>query len=120
MAMANANNPASGSDRSGVTAMINSILKPSVRHHAGSVQNIRFSKEAFRDDKPKIERLLGTYFERGGSQAMVSVIGRGALEDALKDPEKYKDLFVRVGGFSARYVELPSNVQLEILNRTTY
>jgi len=119
MAMANANNPTSGADRNGITAMINSILKPSPRIHAGSVQNLRFSRESFREEREKVKAILGTYFARGGSQAMVTVIGRGTLEKALKEPEKYKDVFVRVGGFSARFVELPSDVQLEILNRTT-
>jgi pyruvate-formate lyase len=83
------------------------------------VQNLRFSRESFREEREKVKAILGTYFARGGSQAMVTVIGRGTLEKALKEPEKYKDVFVRVGGFSARFVELPSDVQLEILNRTT-
>ena len=120
MPMANANNPTSGADRKGITAMINSILRPSTKAHAGSVQNLRFSREAFRDERDKIKAILNTYFDQGGSQAMITVIGRGVLEKALKDPEKYKDVFVRVGGFSARFVELPSNVQQEIVNRTTY
>jgi pyruvate-formate lyase len=120
MAMANANNPTSGADEHGITAMINSILKPSPRAHAGSVQNLRFSKEAYRGDNAKVMAMLGTYFDRGGSQAMITVIGRGDLEKALREPQKYKDVFVRVGGFSARFVELPSNVQQEILKRTTY
>ena len=120
MAMANANNPASGADTRGVTAMINSILKPSPKAHAGSVQNLRFSKEAYRQENAKVMAMLSTYFDRGGSQAMITVIGRGDLEKALKEPQKYKDVFVRVGGFSARFVELPSNVQQEIIRRTTY
>ena len=120
MPMANANNPTSGADAHGITAMINSILKPSPREHAGSVQNLRFSKEAYRGDNAKVMAMLGTYFDRGGSQAMITVIGRGDLEKALREPTKYKDVFVRVGGFSARFVELPSNVQQEIIKRTTY
>ncbi len=120
MAMANANNPTSGADTHGITAMINSILKPSPRAHAGSVQNLRFSKEAYRSENAKVMAMLDTYFERGGSQAMITVIGRGDLEKALREPQKYKDVFVRVGGFSARFVELPSNVQQEIISRTTY
>ncbi len=120
MAMANANNPASGADTRGATAMINSILKPSPKVHAGSVQNLRFSTEAYRQENAKVMAMLGTYFDGGGSQAMITVIGRGDLEKALKEPQRYKDLFVRVGGFSARFVELPSNVQQEIIMRTTY
>ena len=62
--------------------------------------------------------LYDSYFGRGGTQAMINVIGREDLENARKEPEKYSNLIVRVGGFSARYVELADDVQLDILNRT--
>jgi pyruvate-formate lyase len=119
-AMANANTPAGGNDQKGITALINSIVKPSTSIHAGSVQNLRFGTDLVRQNRVKFECILRTYFEKGGSQAMVTVINRGDLEKALVEPENYKDLLVRVGGFSARYVELPKDVQLEILSRTTY
>jgi pyruvate-formate lyase len=51
---------------------------------------------------------------------MITVINRGDLESALVEPEKHQDLFVRIGGFSARYIDLPRDVQLEILSRVTY
>ena len=118
--MANANTPSGGSDQKGVTAMMNSIVKPSPAIHAGSVQNIRFSKDIFINQKEKFKDLMKTYFQQGGSQAMITVINRGDLEKALLEPEKYKDVFVRVGGFSARFVDLPEDVQVDILSRTTY
>jgi pyruvate-formate lyase len=118
--MANANTPSGGSDKKGVTAMMNSIVKPNPAIHAGSVQNIRFGKDIFISQKEKFAALIKTYFEQGGSQAMITVINRGDLEKALLEPDKYKDVFVRVGGFSARFVELPEDVQVDILSRTTY
>jgi pyruvate-formate lyase len=117
-AMANANTPSGGNDRKGITALINSIVKPSLTIHAGSVQNLRFGSDFVSQDRVKFESVLKTYFKKGGGQAMVTVINRGDLEKV--DPDKYKDLVVRVGGFSARYVELCKDVQLEILSRTTY
>jgi pyruvate-formate lyase len=119
-AMANANTPAGGNDRKGITALINSIVKPDTSIHAGSVQNMRFGSDMVTGDRAKFELILKTYFAKGGSQAMVTVINRGDLEKALHDPASYRDLIVRVGGFSARYVELSKDVQLEILSRTTY
>jgi pyruvate-formate lyase len=119
-AMANANTPSGGNDKKGVTALVNSIVKPSPAIHAGAVQNMRFGRDVFLCDREKFEAIMGTYFKKGGSQAMITVINRGDLEKALVEPEKYKDLFVRVGGFSARYVDLPKDVQLEILSRVTY
>lgn len=119
-AMANANTPAGGNDRKGITALINSIVKPDAGIHAGSVQNLRFGTDIVSGDRRKFELILKTYFSKGGSQAMITVINRGDLEKALAEPEKYRSLVVRVGGFSARYVELSKDVQLEILSRTTY
>ncbi len=118
--MANANAPTGGADKNGVTAFLNSIVKPDTHIHAGSVQNMKFSKEMFTTYRDKTEALLKTYFEKGGPQFMINCIGRDDLENAMKNPEKYANLIVRVGGFSARFVELPIDVQLEILSRTIY
>ena len=51
---------------------------------------------------------------------MISVVGRGDLENAVREPGKYKNLLVRVRGFSARSVELEPQEQREILARTLY
>jgi pyruvate-formate lyase len=119
-AMANANTPAGGNDQKGITALMNSIVKPATGIHAGSVQNMRFGRDTIVNQREKFNALLETYFMQGGSQAMLTVINRGDLEKALVEPEKYQDVFVRVGGFSARFVDLPKDVQVEILSRTTY
>ena len=118
--MANGNNPMSGRDVCGVTAMLGSLVKPDTHIHAGAVQNMRFSREMFTDLRPQLKELLRTYFEQGGAQAMITVLSRGDLEAALKEPEKYRHLIVRVGGFSARFVDLSPVVQKELLARTLY
>lgn len=118
--MANANNPTGGMDKNGITAMFNSLVKLETNIHAGSVQNVRLSKEMFGELLPKTKGLLGAYFIKGGSQAMITVLNRGDLERAIKTPEQYQDLIVRVGGFSARFVELAPSVQKELLSRTLY
>lgn len=117
--LTNANNPTAGMDKNGVTAFINSLLKARSNIHFGTVQNMKFSKETFNDMRHTIiYPLLDSYFSRGGTQTMINVVGRDDLENARKEPEKYSNLIVRVGGFSARYVELADDVQLDILNRT--
>nr|WP_296267166.1 pyruvate formate lyase family protein [uncultured Merdimonas sp.] len=117
--LSNANNPTSGMDKNGVTAFINSLLKARNDIHFGVVQNMKFSKDTFnRMRDTVILPVMDSYFGRGGTQAMISVVGREDLENARKEPEKYANLIVRVGGFSARYVELADDVQLDILNRT--
>ncbi|MCY9872599.1 pyruvate formate lyase family protein [Vibrio barjaei] len=116
--MSNANNPQSGADKNGPTAMLNSLAKLKAEVHAGSVQNMKFSKNMYQNKRMIVEALLDGYFEQGGPQIMVSVVGKGELEDAYHNPEKYPNLVVRVGGFSAKFVNLDKDVQLEILNRT--
>jgi len=118
--MANANNPAPGADRKGLTAMLNSLVKMNPAIHAGSVQNMKLSKELFATRREQVEHLLGAYWENGGTQAMITVVSPTDLEAALREPERYTHIFVRVGGFSARFVELDRDVQLEVLSRTLY
>ena len=118
--MANANNPAGGTDRCGITAMLNSLVKLRTDIHAGAVQNITFSKDLFVDNRPIAKALLETYFRNGGQQAMINVLRRGDLEDAIAHPENHQSLMVRVGGFSARFVTLAPDVQREIASRTMY
>ncbi|HYF96265.1 MAG TPA: pyruvate formate lyase family protein [Symbiobacteriaceae bacterium] len=117
--LANANNPAPGMDRKGLTALLNSLVKLDPAIHAGAVQNMKFSKELFTTGRKQTEALLDTYWEKG-SQAMITVVSKGDLEAAMQEPEKYTHIFVRVGGFSARFVDLRRETQLEVLNRTLY
>jgi pyruvate-formate lyase len=114
------NNPVGGMDRQGPTALMNSLVKPDPAIHAGAVQNVKFSKELFREKRNILEALLRTYFKSGGTQAMLTVISKGDLEEAMKHPEKYANLIVRVGGFSERFVNLDPETQREILSRTLY
>lgn len=119
-AMANANNPAPGADKDGITSMLNSILKLRHDNHAGMVQNLRLSRELYEAGREKVIGLLENYFERGGAQLMVSVVGKDDLANAMEHPEEYQDLIVRIGGFSARFVNLEKDVQKEIFERCTY
>jgi pyruvate-formate lyase len=119
-AMANAINPTSGADRNGVTAMLNSLAKLDPSIHAGAVQNLKFSKEWFGGMRPKFDALLRGYFAQGGTQAMITVTSRGDLEAAMREPDKWGHLMVRVGGFSIRFVDLPEISQREVLARTIH
>lgn len=118
MPMSNANNPASGTDRCGLTAMLNSIVKLPHDNHAGMVQNMRFTKDTW--NNPKTRLLVEDYFGRGGAHAMITVVGKDDLDNAMKHPEDYRDLIVRIGGLSARYVTLKKDVQQEIYDRVSY
>lgn len=118
--LANANNPVGGMDTRGVTAMLLSLAKFPNAHHAGTVQNLKLSAQLFRDAPDKVQALLDTYFDLGGSQLMITVLNRGDLEAAIQNPERHRNLLVRVGGFSAYFVTLEEDVQQEILSRTLH
>ena len=120
MYMNPANNPQGGADKNGPTALLNSLTTFDAKYHAGSVQNIKFEKGMFRQNKSLIEAMFKTYFAKGGCHLMVTVVDRGALEDAMIHPEKYPDLIVRVAGYSAVFVNLDRTVQEELLSRTLY
>jgi len=115
-----ANNPQGGAATSGPTAMLNSLSRFDARYHAGSVQNIKFTPRMFNHDRKKVRFLFDTYFRRGGCQLMVTVCDRGQLEDAQVHPESYPDLIVRVAGYSAVFVDLPRDVQDEVISRTLW
>ncbi|MCA0253836.1 MAG: pyruvate formate lyase family protein [Actinobacteria bacterium] len=115
-----ANNPQGGADRSGPTAMLNSLSRFRARYHGGSVQNIKFTPRMFNHQRPKVKSLFDTYFDRGGCQLMVTVVDPGILEDAQLHPEKYPNLIVRVSGFSAIFVNLDKDVQDEVISRELY
>ncbi|MBQ4486744.1 MAG: pyruvate formate-lyase [Oscillospiraceae bacterium] len=120
MYMNPANNPQGGADKNGPTAMLNSLTRFDPKYHAGSVQNIKFSKGMFRQHRKVIKALFKAYFAKGGCHLMVTVVDSGALEDAVIHPENYPDLIVRVAGYSAVFVDLDPAVQQEILSRTLY
>jgi pyruvate-formate lyase len=118
--LTNGNNPAPGADRLGVTAFLNSLVKLDPGLHAGCVQNMKFSREMFGRSRPGLEALLGTYWERGGTQAMITVVSKSDLEAAMRDPDPWGHLMVRVGGFSARFIDLPRGAQEDVLRRTCH
>ena len=64
--------------------------------------------------------MIEAYFDLGGTHLMISVTDRRELEEALVHPDRYGHLLVRVGGFSARFIDLPRDCQHEILARTLH
>lgn len=118
--LANGNTPTAGMDKKGITAFLNSITKIDPNLHAGYVHNIKCTRQLVTKERAKFEALLRAYFANGGTQAMITALNRGDLENAMKEPEKYSNLIVRVGGFSARFVTLARDLQQDILNRTLY
>jgi len=118
--LSDAASPTYGRDTRGATSTVNSLSKPDYTKVAcGSVVNQKFSPSMFTPEKRrKLMPLIKTYFKNGGQEIQINATSRETLIDAMEHPDKYQNLVVRVSGFSAFYVTLDKDVQLDILNRT--
>ena len=89
---------------------------------SGFVMQLRFEKKLFNTEKGMASfiQLAKSYFAGGGQQLSINVLSTEELLDAQKHPEKYADLIVRVGGFSAYFVTLDTELQNNIISRTNY
>ncbi len=118
--LSDAASPTYGRDTHGATATVLSISKPDYTNSAlGSVINQKYSPAMFKDEKrAKLLSLIRTYFRLGGQEIQINATSPEVLRDAMDNPENYRDLVVRVSGFSAYYTELGRKVQEDILNRT--
>ena len=118
--LSNGNQPGAGNDKHGATALLNSMAKLPADLHAGATHNLKLSRQMFNLNKPILEVLIDAYFKNGGTQVMITVTDKEELERALQQPEKYYHIFVRVGGYTERFVDLPKDVQQEVIRRTLY
>ncbi|PVZ69792.1 choline trimethylamine-lyase [Pelagibaculum spongiae] len=113
--------PTQGADKHGPTSVIKSVSKMNVETmNIGMVHNFKFLKGLL--DTPEgrngLITLLRTASMMGNGQMQFSYIDNEVLKLAQAEPEKYRDLIVRVAGYSAYFVELCKEVQDEIISRT--
>lgn len=121
--VSDAASPMHGMDQNGPTAVILSMTKPDyTKVSGGSVLNQKFSPSMFTnpEKRAKLLSLIKVYFNRGGQEIQINAVSRDLLADAKRHPEKYKNLVVRVSGFSAYYTCLDQSVQHDILERTEH
>lgn len=118
--LSDAASPTYGRDTRGATATVLSVTKPDYTKVAcGTVINQKYSPAMFEDGKrDKLRALIRVYFAKGGQEMQINATSTAVLRDAMEHPEKYPDLVVRVSGFSALYVTLAREVQMDILSRT--
>ena len=110
-----------GYDKNGPTAVLRSVA--AIKHvdfPNGTLMNLKFHPTALSGQSGvrKLSELTQTYFDLGGMELQFNVISTETLRDAQKNPEKYKDLVVRVAGFSSYFVELHPSGQADLISRT--
>ncbi len=111
--------PTNGTARSGPTAVMNSVTKLPIRLVTnGANLNMRFPGAKIATDN--LMALIRTYFARGGTQVQFNMLDTAVLRAAQRHPEKYRDLIVRVSGYSAEFTGLSELAQEEIISRTRY
>jgi formate C-acetyltransferase len=113
-----------GCEGNGPTAVLNSVAKldaakswqcgyqVNIRFHAGLIANA--------SQREKLRAMLTVYFQKGGQELQINVVDSAALRAAQKNPEQYRDLVVRVAGFSEFFVNLSPEIQNEIIARTEH
>lgn len=109
-------------DKHGVFAVLKSSQKIDHTMIRGGLLNLKFHPVTLRGEagSEKLLNLIRTYFQKNGFHLQFNVVDRKTLLDAKAHPEKYRDLIVRVAGFSALFVELSEGIQNEIIARTEH
>ncbi|MFA7004391.1 MAG: glycine radical domain-containing protein, partial [Verrucomicrobiia bacterium] len=113
-----------GCERNGPTATLNSVCKlnaakswqcayqVNIRFHAGMI--------ADKGQRGKLRAMLNVYFQNGGQELQINVVDSATMRAAQKNPDQYRDLVVRVAGFSEFFVNLTPDMQEEIIARTEH
>jgi len=84
------------------------------------VHNVKFTRTALADEQgvAALRHLIETYLRRGGFEIQVNVVNADTLREAQAHPEAYRDLVVRVAGYSDYFTHLTPTIQNEIIART--
>ena len=115
--------PVNGTERQGPTAVIKSVTKiDPMLCQWNSALTLSFHPTAVAGDEGlrKFESLLRTFLSLGGIQLQMNVVDAETLRAAQSEPEKYRDLVVRVWGFSAYFVDLSPGYQEDVIARTMH
>lgn len=112
--------PVQGADKHGPTAVIKSAAKIDHLRTGGTLLNQKFSPQIFEDEASteKVLHLIRSYFKMDGHHIQFNVVTADTLRKAQKRPHEYRDLIVRVAGYSDYFVNLTPDLQEEIILRT--
>jgi len=114
--------PVQGADRLGPTAVIKSAAKMDQVKTGGTLLNQKFTPELLEGEEGinSLAHLIRAYFKLGGHHIQFNVVSADTLRSAQKEPEKYRNLIVRVAGYSDYFNNLSKTLQDEIICRTEH
>jgi len=120
MPISDGTSPAHGADRKGPTAVIKSLGKMDQIKSGGTLLNQRFLPDVLEGEGgiEKLAHLIRTYFRLNGHHIQFNIIDSQTLRNAQAAPDDYRDLLVRVAGYSDYFVDLDRHHQEEIIART--
>lgn len=119
-AISDGTSPSHGSDTHGPTAVIKSLGKLDQTKSGGTLLNVRFVPALLKreEDMKKLGSLIRTYFKFGGHHIQFNIVDTATLLDAQQHPDQYRDLLVRVAGYSDYFNDMTEQLQNEIIART--
>jgi pyruvate-formate lyase len=110
-------------DNRGLTGVLTSVAALDFTDVLGCAVNVRLHPSAIgetKESRKKYASLITTYFKLGGEQLQPTVASTEVLRSAQNQPEQYRDLIVKVGGYSAYFVDLGREIQDEIISRSEH
>ena len=112
--------PEKGADINGPTAVIKSCAKMDHLRTGGTLLNQKFTPNVVAGEEglDNMADLIRSYFDMDGHHIQFNVVGRETLLQAQQNPEEYRDLIVRVAGYSDYFRNLDKPLQDEIIDRT--
>jgi len=114
--------PVQGADTRGPTAVIKSVAKMDQVRTGGTLLNQKFSPSILEGESgiDALAHLVRSYFKLDGHHIQMNVVTAETLREAQANPEKYRDLIVRVAGYSDYFCDLGKTLQDEIIARTEH
>ncbi len=114
--------PVQGADTKGPTAVLRSAAKIDHVRTGGTLLNQKFTPQFLADEEgiTKVLHLVRSYFRLDGHHIQFNVVGAETLREAQRHPEKFRDLIVRVAGYSDYFNDLGESLQNEIIRRTEH
>jgi len=119
-AISDGTSPSHGADRRGPSAVVKSLGKLDQLRSGGTLLNLRFLPSLLKreEDIAKLAALIRTYFALGGHHVQFNIVDRQTLLSAQQSPERYRDLLVRMAGYSDYFNDMNVDLQADIMART--